>query len=156
MSQMNGVTERKNLVEMPRCMMLQSKLSISFWAEAAATANFIRNRCISKALGDKIIFELWHGRRPNAKHMHTFGETAYMLDKASSKGKLDSRGIRCTFLGYDEPTRSYRVWIPRKQKVTVTRDIRFTNNDVNMENPKEPTLSTPNQDRDSNRKMEDF
>lgn len=75
-----------------------------------------------------------------------------MLDKAPGKRKLDPRGIRCTFLGYDEPSRSYRVWIPSRQKVTTTRDIRFINSDVNMENSKESTSSTLNQDQDSNRK----
>ena len=41
--QQNGVAERKNrtLVEMARCMMLQSGLSPEFWAEAVATANHI-------------------------------------------------------------------------------------------------------------------
>jgi hypothetical protein len=45
--QQNGVAERKNrsLVETARCLMIQSRLSASFWAEAILTANHIRNRC---------------------------------------------------------------------------------------------------------------
>lgn len=41
--QQNGVAERKNrtLVEMARCMMIQSGLPASFWAEAVLTANHI-------------------------------------------------------------------------------------------------------------------
>jgi transposase InsO family protein len=37
----NDVAERRNrtLVEMARCMMIQSQLSPSFWAEAISTAN---------------------------------------------------------------------------------------------------------------------
>lgn len=114
--QLNGVAERKNrtLMEMARCMLTQSKLPISFWAEAVATANFVRNRCITKTLDDKTPYELWHGKRPNVKHMRTFGEVAYMLDKTPDKGKLEPRGIRCIFLGYDESSRGYRVWIPSK------------------------------------------
>jgi transposase InsO family protein len=38
----NGVPERRNrtLVEMARCMMIQSQLSPSFWAKAISTANY--------------------------------------------------------------------------------------------------------------------
>lgn len=105
----NGVAERKNctLIEMTRCMLTQSKLPTPFWTEAVATANFIRNRCITRTLQDKTPYELWYGKRPNVKHMRIFGGIAYMLDKTSDKGKLEARGIRCIFLGYDESSRSY-------------------------------------------------
>lgn len=87
---------------MTRCM-TQSKLPVSFWTEAIATTNFLRNQCITKVLEDKTPFELWREKRPNVKHMQTFEETAYTLDKTPGKGKLDPREIKCTFLGYDEP-----------------------------------------------------
>jgi len=47
----NGVAERKNrtLVEMGRCMMLQSGLPPSFWAESILTANHVRNRVPSRS-----------------------------------------------------------------------------------------------------------
>jgi hypothetical protein len=47
--QQNGVAERKNrsLVETASCLMIQSGLSASFWAEAILTANHIRNRDVT-------------------------------------------------------------------------------------------------------------
>ena len=41
----NGVSERKNrtLVEIARCMLIHSGMPKSFWAEAVATANYLRN-----------------------------------------------------------------------------------------------------------------
>lgn len=131
-------------MEMTRCMMIQSKLPMLFWAEAVA--NFIRNRCITKMLKDKTPYELWHGERPNMKYMRTFGETAYMLDKAPGKGKLDPRGIKCIFFGYDESSRCYRVWVPSKQRVTTTRDIKFIDTDVNV-SPKKSTPLYSSQDQ---------
>lgn len=40
----NGVAERKNrtLLEMARCLLLQSSLPTSLWAEAINTANYVR------------------------------------------------------------------------------------------------------------------
>ncbi len=44
--QQNGVAERMNctLMEAARCMIAQAKLSDRFWAEAVATAAYLRDR----------------------------------------------------------------------------------------------------------------
>lgn len=92
--QQNGVSERKNrtLIEMARCMMLQSGAPSSFWAEAIATANFLRNRCPTKALNGSIPYEVWKGSRLNLNFLKTFGCKIYVLDKFPSKDKFAPRG----------------------------------------------------------------
>jgi transposase InsO family protein len=52
----NGISERKNrtLLDMARCLLIESGLPSSFWAEAVNTANYLRNRCPSKSLNGKI------------------------------------------------------------------------------------------------------
>lgn len=41
----NGVAERKNryLIEMGRCMLIDSKLNLRYWGEAINTANYLQN-----------------------------------------------------------------------------------------------------------------
>lgn len=125
--QQNGVTERKNrtLVEMARCMLTQSGLPRSFWAEAIMTANYVRNRCITNVLHGKTPFEIWTKKRPNIENLRIFGELAYVLDKNPSKGKFDPRGIKCLFVGYDTSAKGYRVWVPSEQKIKISRDVKF-------------------------------
>ena len=55
----NGVAERRNrtLVEMARCLLIQSRLPPFFWAEAVNTANYIRNRRPSSSMNGKTPFE---------------------------------------------------------------------------------------------------
>ncbi|GBL98972.1 Retrovirus-related Pol polyprotein from transposon TNT 1-94 [Araneus ventricosus] len=50
--QMNGIAERENrtLVNMARCLLLQSGLPMKFWAEAINCAVYIRNRCPTRGL----------------------------------------------------------------------------------------------------------
>ncbi|KAH0816778.1 hypothetical protein GEV33_006013 [Tenebrio molitor] len=48
--QQNGVAERKNRSMIARCLMIQSGLSASLWAEAILTANYLRDRCPSRSL----------------------------------------------------------------------------------------------------------
>jgi len=85
--QQNGVADRANrtLVEMARCMLLQSKLPNSLWAEAINTANFIRNRCPTKALNNETPFEMWNDRKSYVGFMRTFGCKTVTLIKGVNR-----------------------------------------------------------------------
>lgn len=126
--QQNGVAEKMNrtLVEMARCMLLNSDLSISFWAEALDTACYIRNRCPTSALNGDIPYERWCQRQVNIHYLRRFGEKAYVLDKNPNLGKFDARGIAGVFVGYPKTNKGFRVWIPERRKFVVARDIKFT------------------------------
>ena len=66
--QQNGIAERMNrtLVEMARCMLLESGVSTGFWAEAIQTAAYIRNRCPSRSLTENITaYEIWYKHKPD-------------------------------------------------------------------------------------------
>jgi hypothetical protein len=132
--QQNGVAERKNrsLVETARCLMIQSGLSASFWAEAILTANHIRNRCPSRSLRGEIPFKMWTRRTPIVSYFRKFGTTAFALDKTPRKGQFDSRSKKCIFIGYSVQSKAYRLWDPEARKVIRSRDITFTgrNQDV--------------------------
>ena len=125
--QQNGIAERRNrtLVETARCMMLQSKLPPSFWAEAVSTANYLRNRCSSRSIGGETPFKLWTGKRPTVSHCKTFGSVAFALNKDPKKGKFDPRSRECTFLGYSEESKAYRLWSITEGKIITSRDVKF-------------------------------
>lgn len=106
-------------------MIIQSGLPSSFWAEAISTANYVRNRCITKSLDSGTPFEKWTGRRPSVAHIRTFGCKAFVLNKSLEKGKFDIRGIEGIFVGYSESSKAYRVWNPRNRKIHVSRDAKI-------------------------------
>ena len=125
--QQNGVAERKNqtLVEMARCMIIQSGLPSSFCAEAIRTANYIRNRCVTTSLSKKTPHEIWLRKIPDLSNLRIFGEAGHYLDKDPKKGKFDPTGIRCQFTGYDDEAKGYRVWVPSEQKVIIVNAVKF-------------------------------
>ncbi|KMQ87943.1 retrovirus-related pol polyprotein from transposon tnt 1-94 [Lasius niger] len=135
--QQNGVAERRNrtLVEMARCLLLQSGLPPSFWAEAVNTANYIRNRCPSKSLDGRTPFEALSEKIPDVSHFREFGQRVFVLRNKPGIGKLDSRGITGIFVKYSDSSKGYRIWIPDEMKIIVSRDVKF----LHTESPKENT-----------------
>lgn len=122
----NGVAERKNrtLVEMARCLLIQSGLSPAFWGEAINTANYIRNRCPT-SLGGKTPFEIWTGKAPDVGYFREFGCQVYSLIREPNKGKFQSRSKKGVFVGYAENSKAFRIWIPDEHRIDISRDVEF-------------------------------
>lgn len=125
--QKNGVAERRNrtLMDMTRCLLMQSSLPSSFWGEAVNTANYIRNRCPSSSLNGKTPYEKWAGRVPDVSHFREFGCQIYTLNREPTRGKLDSRSKKGIFVGYSNESKRYRVWLPDEKRIDVARDVKF-------------------------------
>lgn len=134
----NGVAERKNrsLIETARCLLAESGLPLSFWAEAVHYANYIRNRCPTRKLEGRTPFEARHGKAPDVTGFKKFGEEVYCLDRSRKTDKFEPRSRKGVFLGYSEECKAHRVWIPEDRRVQVTRDIKFLKDSrSNLETP---------------------
>ncbi|KAF5775409.1 putative RNA-directed DNA polymerase [Helianthus annuus] len=107
--QQNGLAERMNrtLLERVRCMRLSAGLPKTFWAEAVKTAAYLINMCPSRAINMKSPMEVWTGEPPNYEDLRVFGTLAFAH---TSQDKLESRAIKCIFLGYQEREKGYRLW----------------------------------------------
>jgi hypothetical protein len=76
--QQNGLAERMNftLCNVIRCILIESGMPTSFWAEALQTACYVRNRCPTKVLDFQAPIEKWRGHKLEARdveHLQTFG-----------------------------------------------------------------------------------
>lgn len=73
----NGVAERLNrtLVK-TRAMLIDSGLSKNLWAEPCNTANYLRNRCPTKAVKKMIPEEAWSKCKPDLLNLRIFSCTA--------------------------------------------------------------------------------
>ena len=106
----NGVAERLNrtLMESARTMMAQAGLSEKYWAEAVATAAYLRNRRATRSLKKMTPYERWYGRKPNLAHLRVFGCVAYAYVPDSNRnGKLSKKAERLRFVGYSLQTKGY-------------------------------------------------
>lgn len=128
--QQNGVAERFNrtVMDMARCLLLQSGLSSGFWSEAVATACYVRNRCPTSSLKGDIPYEKWTGNKLTLNDVKIFGSKIFILDKTPGKDKLSKRSLEGIFVGYPRERKGYRAWVPSTKRIIEARDVKFLEN----------------------------
>ncbi|BBN68998.1 transposable element gene [Prunus dulcis] len=57
-------------------------------------------------------YEIWKGKKPNVKHLRTFGSKCYIYKDREYLGKFDARSDVGIFLGYSMNSRAYRHFNP--------------------------------------------
>ena len=134
--QQNGRAERINriLLDKARCMLAESKLTKSFWAEAIATAVFLSNRSPKESLNGATPEECWTGEKPDLSFLKVFGSKAYSYVPSQFRSKLEPKTRPCIMVGYCQNQKGYRLWDPQQEKVISARDPVFQE----LENEKNP------------------
>ncbi|XP_070664630.1 uncharacterized protein [Malus domestica] len=164
--QQNGIAERKNktIIEMAKSMMHEKNMSYTFWGEAVNTSVYLLNRCPTKALDKKTLFEVFSVRKPFVKHLKVFGSVCYTLIKPFVKHlrvfgsvcytliphqlrhKLEKSSNKDVFVGYGTSEKGYIVYNVLTQKIILLRDVIFDEDSMwnweTRKNPSEATLYT--------------
>lgn len=115
----------RTIVDMARCLLIQSGLPTKYWGEAINTANYLRNRCPSRNHDNNTPYELWYGRQPNLEHLRVFGSKTFILRKGPGRQKLDERSIEGKFVGYSSTARAYKIRNNSTGKIEVTREVQI-------------------------------
>ncbi|KAI3794690.1 hypothetical protein L1987_37323 [Smallanthus sonchifolius] len=100
--QQNGVAERTNrtLIEAARTLIVDSKLSLTFWAEAVNTACFVQNRVLITKSCNKTPYEIMYKRKPVIDFFRKFGCVCTMLKTSDQLNKFEAKADECYFVGY--------------------------------------------------------
>ena len=126
--QQNGVAKRRNmtLLEMVWLMMSYSTLPISFWGYALNTTTHLLNLVPSNTV-PKTPMELWSGRKPSMRYFHIWGCSAHVLK--GKPDKLEPKSKVCLLMGYPKAIRSYLFYSHNDNKVFVSTNAKFLEND---------------------------
>ncbi|GJU04408.1 RNA-directed DNA polymerase, eukaryota [Tanacetum coccineum] len=119
-----AICMKELLMDKVRCLLIQSGLPKTFWAEATCTAAYLINRSPSTAIEKKTPMEMWSGHPSDYGMLRIFGCVAYPHDK---QGKLDPRAIKCVLLGYPEGVKGYRLYRldGESPKIVTSRNVVF-------------------------------
>ncbi|GJQ89996.1 putative ribonuclease H-like domain-containing protein [Tanacetum coccineum] len=132
--QQNGVAERRNrtLIEAARTMLANSKLSITFWAEAVNTACYVQNRVLVVKPLNKTPYELFHSRTPTLSFMRPFGCPITILNTIDHLGKFNGKADEGFFVGYSLNSKAFRVFNSRTRILEENLHIRFSESTPNV------------------------
>lgn len=140
----NGVAERINrtILDRIRCMLIDSKLSAGFWAEAASTAVYLINRipCRNKMETPE---EIWSNIKPDLSHLRVFGCRAMVHIPDQKRTKLESKSFECILLGYSGESKAYRLYNKTSKKIVTSRNVVFLENQVNEIDNNQTNISFP-------------
>jgi hypothetical protein len=124
---LNGIADQMNrgILDPTRSMLKHAGVPLTFWAEAAAVAVYIKKRVLHRALDGISPFQVLYGKKPDISHLQTFGCLAYAQVPAEKRKKLDDGAKRCVFIRYTETTSIWKLYdITAKQAFTST-DVKF-------------------------------
>ncbi|KAI1005121.1 hypothetical protein K3495_g3097 [Podosphaera aphanis] len=125
----NRIAERFNqtLTTIARIMLID--LSLNLWAEAISTACYLKNRLPHSRLESNITpYEALKGKNPTIDHLQPFGRKCFVhihKDSRPSGSKLLPRANEGKFVGYTESNKIFRIWIPSKNKVVESPNVKF-------------------------------
>ncbi|GJS41137.1 retrovirus-related pol polyprotein from transposon TNT 1-94 [Tanacetum coccineum] len=106
-------------------MLSASKLPLSFWAKAIATACYTKNRSIIISTHGKIAYPIINDRKPSLKHLYIFGCICYITKDGENLDKMKEKGDPCVMVGYSTQSKGYRVYNKRTRLIVESIHIKF-------------------------------
>ncbi|KAK9686453.1 hypothetical protein QE152_g37178 [Popillia japonica] len=101
-------------------MLIDSNLPKEYWAEAMATAVYLKNRSPTKNVKKITPEECWTGKKTKCKTM------VHILKQ--KRLKLPPKSEKLVFVGYCDNTKRYRLIYAVTKTITISRDVHFLEN----------------------------
>jgi len=83
----------------------------------------------TKALQTRTSFEAWFGYKPKLINLKIFGCLCFFYIPQNKKDKLDKKTEAGIFVGYNVVAKAYRIYIPQRNKVLISRNVQFFESD---------------------------
>ncbi|MCO5609373.1 hypothetical protein L7F22_063599 [Adiantum nelumboides] len=138
-------------------MLLTAGLSKPYWEEAVATAGYLQTileEAVATAgyLQNQIPHAIdpqftpyyhWFGKIPTLEHLRVFGCSAYLVQAASLRHKLDATATKMVFVGYGDRlgVKAYRLYDPHHKKFHFARSVYF--DESSLISPQQGITSPP-------------
>ncbi|KAJ9557792.1 hypothetical protein OSB04_012406 [Centaurea solstitialis] len=132
--QQNGAAERRNrtLIEAARTMLADSKLPITFWAEAVNTACYVQNRVLIVKSKGKTPYELFEKKKPYIGFLKPFGCPCTILDTKTHLGKFDSKSDDGFLVEYSSQSKALRIFNNSTRIIEESDNVKCNENTPNI------------------------
>ncbi|CAL8167744.1 unnamed protein product [Prunus armeniaca] len=125
----NGVAEHKNglILTAAHALLLGASVPKRFWMDVVTYAVYLLNRLPSQVLDFQT-------------PMQVFGCVVYVHLHQNQSSKLDPCALRCVFLGFSPHQKGYRCYHPTTQRLYVSMDVTFVEDQMFFSNTPEHVL----------------
>lgn len=125
--QLNGIAEHRNhtILVIARNMLKSKYLPKTYWVEAVDCTVYLLNHCPTKSVKFNTPLEIWSSIKPSVSHLKVFGCIAYAHIPKQRRKKLDNRGEKYIFSGYERRTKAYKLYNPVTKKRSISRYAEF-------------------------------
>jgi hypothetical protein len=86
---------------------------------------YVQNESPHNILKNMTPEEAFTGVKSKVRHFMIFGCLVYIHVPKEKRTKLDPSGRKVTFVGYNESSKAYQVYIPGQRQIEVSRDVTF-------------------------------
>jgi len=93
-------------------------------------------------------FEAWFRYKPDLQHLKIFGYLCFTYVPQVKRDKLDKKAKLEVFIGYNNSSKTYKIFQPQNEKILVNRDVNFMKD--NNENERNQKRSKNRQQRSRN------
>jgi hypothetical protein len=76
-------------------------------------------------LKDKTPEDVFSGIKPEVGHLRIFECPVYIHVPKEKRTKMEPFGKKGFFLGYNENSKAYRIYVPGQRQIDVSRDVNF-------------------------------
>ena len=76
-------------------------------------------------MGSKTPEEKFTWKVPEIGHFRIFGCLTYSHVPSKKRTKLEAIAERGIFVGYDDTSKAFRIYLPAQRKVVVRREVKF-------------------------------
>ena len=128
--QQNGVVDDQNqtIVRTAKSLLMTARMPERFWGEAVMTVVYLLKWSPTLNLDGKTPHKTWYSKKPAVHHLRVFGCVAYMKITCPFLAKLDPRGLKVVFIGYEPKSKAYRLYDPTGGRAHMSRDVVFDKN----------------------------
>jgi len=99
------------IMEVVKVVIHDQYLPIYLWEEVAMKVVYMKNRSPHRVLENKTPEEMFLGDKQEVSHLRMFGCPVYVHVPKDKRTKLDPSGKKGTFVGYNDTSKAYKVYI---------------------------------------------
>ena len=105
----NGGVERWNgsLATTVRALLYGAGLPAQYWSAAITHASYLHNRRVHMVTR-RTPYEMWHGKKPDLRHLRIFGSRVCVKKSGDRPAKLDKHAFHGIFIGYTATDKNIR------------------------------------------------